>query len=407
MEKIRNESLPPDQSVPQATSALALRAWTLDPVGHRYGSEVTSLINSERRIPISVGIDQSLRVKVVDACGMTCVFCHNEGTPVAADQRRIDLDLPVRQYSGRVSVFTETNGVNFTPGVMKPDSDLKNSLGILKEELDLNELHLTGGEPSLNKDLARIIELAANLGYKVKMTSNGENGAKNIPSYANAGLDKVIFSIFGTTPEELASVQHEKYAEVERAARKINALHRSIAAAVQSKVEVAANVVVPDDTHFERLTRILTEFEPKLRLRLLNDLDGGNISNYAIYKFLSDVGASPVSAQVEVGSSNAKVTYALPDGRSIDYKHLRTTRLPDTCADCSMKSDEDCKEGFYGVRLYIDNEGKYKVGVCIQRMDLTQNIDDFTRSPLPLEIRRLREQEQQQLTGSVVVDKSP
>ena len=36
-------------------------------------------------LPVHVQHDRTLRVKIIDACGMTCTFCHNEGTPVAAD----------------------------------------------------------------------------------------------------------------------------------------------------------------------------------------------------------------------------------------------------------------------------------------------------------------------------------
>ena len=34
-------------------------------------------------IPVHVDKDTTLRVKIIDACGLTCTFCHNEGTPVA------------------------------------------------------------------------------------------------------------------------------------------------------------------------------------------------------------------------------------------------------------------------------------------------------------------------------------
>jgi hypothetical protein len=36
-------------------------------------------------IPIFIDTDRTLRVKVIDACGLTCTFCHNEGTPVTAN----------------------------------------------------------------------------------------------------------------------------------------------------------------------------------------------------------------------------------------------------------------------------------------------------------------------------------
>lgn len=378
----------------ESNPSFLTKAQALDPELNPYGESVAQLIYEERDATTNIGVDRSLRAKVIDACGMTCTFCHNEGTPVAADERART------NFSGRVSVFASTNGVDFIPGSMQADENLRESFGALRDELDLNELHLTGGEPTLNKNLADIICIATQEGYTVKMTSNGENGAKIIPRLAASGLAKINFSIFGTTPEELASVQHVKFQDTERATRKINALHRSIACAVENGIGVSANVVVPNDSHFERLDRILEEFEPKLELRLLPDLDSGSESYFAIYKYLSDRGARPVLSTIEAGSSNARVRYELPGGRSIVYKQIRPARLPDTCSTCQFNNDEACKEGYYGVRLYVDDQGSYKIGVCIQRMDITTDLKGFLSSPLAQEVKLYKEEEYNSLVSA-------
>jgi cyclic pyranopterin phosphate synthase len=36
-------------------------------------------------IPKYVVKDRILKIKILDLCGMTCTFCHNEGTPVSVD----------------------------------------------------------------------------------------------------------------------------------------------------------------------------------------------------------------------------------------------------------------------------------------------------------------------------------
>lgn len=381
---------------------MTLAAWTQNYSGFDPSGEVQALIEQERSAPVEVGIDTSLRAKVIDACGMTCVFCHNEGTPVAADVRASEsAATKAVSFSGRVSVFTETNGVDFVPGAMKPGKEFGENLVKLKDAINLDELHLTGGEPTLNGQLSEMIQQATDIGYTVKMTSNGENGATTIPRYVSAGLSKVIFSIFGTTPQELASVQNEKYADENLAARKITALRRSMNAAIESGIDASANIVIPDESHYTRLHRILDEFEPELNLRLLNDIDGGPVSYAAVYKFLSEIGAKPVTLKIEAGSSNAKATYEMPDGRKIEYKHIRSTRLPETCGSCEFNTDELCKEGYYGVRLYVDRDGNYRVGVCIQRMDLTTEVDNFINGGLAEEVRFLRESEWQKLNQEV------
>jgi len=374
-------------------------AWQLDPSTNPYGQEVADIIEAERNVPVTVNMDRSLRPKVLDACGMTCTFCHNEGTPVANDNKERTTFLSIAGVSGRVSVFSETNGVNFLPGKMMPDERFVESLVVLRDGLGLDELHMTGGEPTLHPELPQLVAAAVAQGYTVKMTSNGENGTRMIPPCAEAGLSKVNFSIFGTTPEELAAVQNTRYGNTNLAAAKIKALHRSIATAVEHGVEVGANIVMPDISHVDRIRRVLEEFEPQLSVRILPDLDAGAESHYAIYKFLADLGAVPLDASIDAGSSNARVRYALPDGREVHFKQIRPTRMPETCGDCSLNNPDDCKEGYYGVRLYADQAGEYKVGVCLQRMDLTMPIDEFTGSAVYNDVRTMREQEYADLTA--------
>ena len=78
----------------------------------------------------------------------------------------------------------------------------------------------------------------------------------------------------------------------------------------------------------------------------------------------------------------------------IYVKIIRPTRLPRTCSSCRFNNGTDCQEGFYGVRLYLAQDGRWMVGVCIQRMDLCQELNDFLAGDLPDEILRLREDEE-------------
>ncbi len=60
------------------------------------------------------------------------------------------------------------------------------------------------------------------------LTSNGENGAAVLPECAEAGLDRINLSVFGTTPDELAAVQAPRLASPRLAARKLDALTDTI-----------------------------------------------------------------------------------------------------------------------------------------------------------------------------------
>lgn len=360
--------------------------------------EIRELVREESLAPVEVGRDLSLRAKVIDACGLTCTFCHNEGTPVAIDNRSGSISIRgTTGQSGRISVFSAINGVDFLPGRMEPkDPSFSYALNSLKTALGLRELHLTGGEPTLHPFLPQLISVAREAGYSVSMTSNGERGASQIEACAERGLSKINFSIFGTTPEELAEVQHSKFSDVSLAQRKISALHESIETAANAGITVAANLVMGSQSHEGRVERLIKDFDPRLDLRILPDLSHTQESAVAIYALLTRLGARPLVRQIEAGSSNARVRYTLPNGRIIAFKQIRPVRLEE-CNTCEFNNPEDCMEGYYGLRLYVDSHGTYKVGICLQRMDYVQPLDDFIGSTICQEVLSLREREYSQM----------
>ena len=154
-----------------------------------------------------------------------------------------------------------------------------------------------------------------------------------------------------------------------------------------------------DPTHAERVQRVIEQYAGAgVSVRILNDLDNNPISNASIYELLAGIGAVPQDLTVEAGSSNSRVRYLLPDGTEIYFKQIRRTTLPETCKDCTINNDDDCKEGYYGVRLYVDQDKNYKVGVCLQRMDLTAPLQEFVSGGVSKEIVEFRNNEYNALT---------
>ena len=56
------------------------------------------------------------------------------------------------------------------------------------------------------------------------------------------------------------------------------------------------------------------------------------------------------------------------------------------------------------MRLYYDRDGQYQVGVCIQRMDLCQPIDEFLAGGLRDEILALRQAEYSELAAATTAE---
>ncbi|GHD14350.1 hypothetical protein GCM10010313_40670 [Streptomyces violarus] len=338
-------------------------------------------------VPVEVSPDRTLRVKIIDACGLACSFCHNEGTPVATPGR-----------SGRVSIYLRTNGADFLPGRIAADADFALALAAVRGSLPTNEVHFTGGEPTLHPDLPGLITIARRLGLTVGLTSNGENGAAVLPAAAAAGLDRINLSVFGTTPAELAAVQAPRCASPKLAERKLAALDATIETAATHGIKVSANIVVPDRGHVDRVLRVIERHGRSLVVRMLVSLEDGGASLAAMQDVVDHLGAVPVRRIITAGASDQRVRYRLPDGGTLYAKSIRPVRLPETCADCRFNSPDDCQEGYYGVRLYRAADGPFMVGVCIQRMDLCLSLGEFVMSRRCHEVATFRDDETARLT---------
>lgn len=359
--------------------------------------EHRALKHLDSGVPVRVSLDRTLRVKVIDACGMTSPFCHNEGTPVSTDNRP-GQPLTSTGPSGRTSLYLASNGARFLSAPIHPDPAFATAHSRLRDALGFNEVHLTGGEPTLHPQLPQLIRLARQAGYRVSVTSNGENGTRTLPACAEAGLDHVNFSIFGTTPEELAQVRAPRLRSPRLAASKIAAVEKSLQASMDLGLGTRANVVLPDAGHFDRIRRRLECYSPQLSVRVLTSLADGEASLDAIDQALEEVSVTQEEVRLIAGTSGFRIRYRLPDRRLLVVKHIRPLRLPDTCTGCRFNNSVDCEEGYYGVRLYRDTDGTFHVGVCIQRMDLCLPVEEFVTSNLCGEVRRLREQDHHDLT---------
>ncbi|MFD5188155.1 radical SAM protein [Streptomyces sp. NPDC058357] len=351
-------------------------------------------------LPVEVRPDRTLRVKVIDACGLACSFCHNEGTPVATDNanRRPQEFTGTPGRSGRVSIYLRTNGADFLPARIAADAEFALALAAVRGALPTTEVHFTGGEPTLHPDLPGLIAIARRLGLTVGLTSNGEAGATVLPAAAAAGLDRINLSVFGTTPEELAAVQGPRLASPTLAERKLAALDATIEAATAHGVKASANIVIPDRSHVDRVLRIIERHGRAVVVRMLVSLEDGGASLDAMRAVVDHVGAVPVRRIVTAGASDQRVRYVLPDGRTLYAKSIRPVRLPETCTGCRFNNDRDCQEGYYGVRLYRATDGPFMVGVCIQRMDLCMSLGEFVMSQRCREVAAFRDDETARLT---------
>lgn len=354
------------------------------------------MVEMEKNIPVQIELDLNLRIKVVDECGHACKFCHNEGTRVNP-----------KQIEYRSSVFLPKSG-GFEADRIVVDENFIKEVVRIKEYFGVEDIHLTGGEPTQNTYLVEIIRTLKKLGLKVKMTSNGETGGEIYKQLVESGLDGVNFSLLGSTPEEYAETQPEQFG-LNWARFKLKKSKEAIESAKKFGLVVKTNCLMSSVLDEQRITSLINRSEKEgTLLRILNNLGRGKESIAAIYNLLAKLEAIPVRKKIVAGASTSSIYYRMPNGSIIEFKQIRPVRLSRVCDSCFIDKKGECEEGFYGIRLYKDRAtGKYKIGVCIQRMDdFTLNTDDFFSSDIPKEILRLRDEEYKALTNNTASAKA-
>ncbi|WP_328474498.1 radical SAM protein [Streptomyces sp. NBC_00448] len=352
------------------------------------------------RTPVRIVRDKAIRIKIIDDCGLACTFCHNEGTLVTADYRGRPL-LPILSgpgRTGRVSIYAETIGVSFLAAKMVPGMAFRRAVKAVAQAFDADEVHLTGGEPTLHTEVSGLISGLTSMGLVVGMTSNGERGPQVMQECSGAGLDRINVSVFGTTAAELQTVQSERLRSAGLAQIKIRAARQTIREAVSHGVKASVNIVVPDVGHVDRVVHLIESHGQYADVRMLTNIERSSDSTAAITEVLHRVGAEPVLRTFTAGTSDERTLYRALGGRAVYVKRLLPVRLPDTCASCRFNNDSDCQEGYYGIRLYMSEEGVYMVSVCIQRMDHCVPVDELAASGIVEEVRAFKDAEVRRLT---------
>lgn len=117
-----------------------------------------------------------LRLSVTEACNFRCTYCLPNGYRKRAPHDYMSVDEIVRL----VRAFRRAG---------------------------VNKVRLTGGEPSVRKDLTQIIAAVAGAGVgKVALTTNGWSLARRFEEWTNAGLTHVNVSVDSLDPDMFAQI---------------------------------------------------------------------------------------------------------------------------------------------------------------------------------------------------------
>ena len=199
-----------------------------------------------------------LRLSITDVCNFSCTYCLPDG--YACDSDRDFLSLS--EISTLVSTFAK---------------------------LGTSKIRLTGGEPSLRKDLPAIIQRCASTkGIEhVAMTSNGYKLDKCVDEWVAAGLNSINISIDSLDPRMFAAITgHDK----------LEAILVGIDRALSLGIKVKVNAVLMrqyNETEFAGFLNWIKQIP--ISLRLIELMQTGD--NVSFFKN-NHVSAEPLKQQL-------------------------------------------------------------------------------------------------------------
>jgi len=297
----------------------------------------------------------TLRIKLLSDCPWSCGWCHKEGC---------DESTPI-----------------------SCDDEFKRFLGEVRQELGLIEAHLTGGEPTMHPRIREFVRTIHDLGFTVKMTTNGQASPELYLDLVDAGLSQLNISLHTLDGLTLAGLMTPSRAAEwgERAIRRQLDLLSSLNGRLSCKINT---VVKFDESSALNLAGFVRR--ESLEWRVMDALGAGDDSIKAIERLCVALGAAPVRVRLIQGSSSYTIVMRTTDGFEFSVKLMRPFQLPSLCANCSVDAAGQCAESFYGLRLEATAGGLF-VRSCLYRSGppFVQPIGDFCRSDHSVELRRV------------------
>jgi cyclic pyranopterin phosphate synthase len=310
----------------------------------------TTLFHLDR---IQVLKNDTLRVKVTNNCSFTCSFCHHEG-----------------------SIKSRSLALN---------KGLIHGLKRLHTELNLTQAHLTGGEPTSYQHCRELIGELKSIGYRVKMTSNGQFDSDLIRQLKDAGLGGMNFSVHTLDAQKLCTLQRREK-NIEWGSHALSRQLVNVRKALESGLEVKINTVVQNNSDIFDVLKIKDYCKNAgISFRILNDLGQGASSIQQIAMILNLMNAGVEGVNLIDKSSGCSLNMIAKDGFKFKVKYIRKNTMETLCGDCRRR--DACTEWFYGIRVEQADDNA-SVRLCIQRQDYPaiQTFGEFFTSRQFLEL---------------------
>ena len=199
-----------------------------------------------------------LRLSITDVCNFKCEYCLPDGYQCETDRNF----LSVKEITHVASAFAN---------------------------LGTSKIRITGGEPSLRKDLPEIIEVCRNTQgiEQVAMTTNGYKLPQQVESWKEAGLDSLNVSVDSLDPRLFNSITgHDK----------LDTIMAGIDKALTLGIKVKVNAVLMRHFNQQQLNSFLNWIKTTpVTLRMIELMETGD--NHTFFK-QNHVSGLPIKQQL-------------------------------------------------------------------------------------------------------------
>ena len=160
-----------------------------------------------------------LRISITDKCNLKCIYCMPEDKIESTDEREL-------------LTFEEIE-----------------KICIAAADIGIKKIKITGGEPLLRKDTAKLIKRIKQIAgiEKVTLTTNGILLEKNIDELIQAGIDGINIS--------LDSLKEEKYQAITRCGN-LKDVFSGIESALNGKIKIKLNCVIIKNINEDEIIEI-------------------------------------------------------------------------------------------------------------------------------------------------------
>lgn len=234
---------------------------------------------------------KTLRVSLTNHCNLGCVYCVDDSTQPS--------DLPATVVASLKQALTPAQFVQI--------------IGQLHAMLNLETIRLTGGEPTLYRELTSLIEGIRTTGIrKIKMTTNGSLLGSKIEALQRAGLTSVNISLDALQPHIFHKISRR---------RNLQKILDGIDKSLQVGVSVKINCVVMKGLNDTEILPLLQfSKERNISIRFLELMQMGHLyGNFEDHFFPEKRILETIAGEYEFkkyGREQAATAkyYVMPDG---------------------------------------------------------------------------------------------